>query len=140
MADVPDAAIGGAPGRAEEAARASEARRAAIFEASLDAIITIDQAGTVLEFNPAAERCFGIARDDALGQWLLKLIIPERFHEVYERAFESYAQTGTGDAAAASASTSRYDMAGFTITTSAPSSTSSSTSRRPSRRLPGSSW
>lgn len=82
---------------AEQALRASELQHRAIADTALDCFIGMDRAGRILAFNPAAERCFGIARDDALGQWLLKLIIPERFHEVYERAFESYAQTGTGD-------------------------------------------
>lgn len=41
--------------RAEEAVHASEARKAAILESALDAIITIDHEGRIVEFNPAAE-------------------------------------------------------------------------------------
>ena len=37
----------------------SEARKAAILQTALDAIITIDHEGHVIEFNPAAERTFG---------------------------------------------------------------------------------
>jgi len=52
---------------AEEARQGSEARRAAILATALDAIITIDHEGRVVEFNPAAEQMFGYARDDVLG-------------------------------------------------------------------------
>jgi PAS domain S-box-containing protein len=45
--------------RAAEALRASEARKAAVLETALDAIITIDHEGKIVEFNPAAEKTFG---------------------------------------------------------------------------------
>ena len=49
---------------------------AAVLRASLDAIISIDADGTVLEFNPAAERMFGYTRDQALGAEMAELIVP----------------------------------------------------------------
>jgi PAS domain S-box-containing protein len=45
-------------------------------EAAFDAIITIDAEGRVLQFNRAAERMFGYARDEAIGCALADLIIP----------------------------------------------------------------
>jgi PAS domain-containing protein len=44
---------------ANEKVRKSEARKAAILEASLEAVITIDHQGQVVEFNSAAETLFG---------------------------------------------------------------------------------
>src|SRR5262249_45820313 len=44
--------------RVEQAICESEARKAAVLEAAVDAIITIDRAGKILEFNPAAEAIF----------------------------------------------------------------------------------
>ena len=45
----------------------SEARKAAILNSALDCIITIDHAGRITEFNPAAERTLGCyRRDDVL--------------------------------------------------------------------------
>ncbi len=48
---------------AEEALAASEALKRGVFESALDAVITIDTAGRVLEFNPAAERTFTLEAD-----------------------------------------------------------------------------
>jgi PAS domain S-box-containing protein len=61
---------------AEEALRASEARKGAILEAALDCIITMDHTGRVTDFNPAAERVFGYRREQAIGRSLAELIIP----------------------------------------------------------------
>jgi PAS domain S-box-containing protein len=49
---------------------------ATVLRASLDAIVSIDAYGRVLEFNPAAERMFGYAREDVLGADMAELIIP----------------------------------------------------------------
>ena len=62
--------------RAEEGLRLSEARKAAILEAALDCIITVDHEERILEFNPAAERIFGYARAEVMGRELSELIIP----------------------------------------------------------------
>ena len=62
--------------RSDGAVRRSEARKAAILESALDAIITIDHDGNVIEFNPAAERTFGYAREAVVGRELAELIIP----------------------------------------------------------------
>ncbi len=53
----------------QSAARsASEALSAAIIAAARDCIITFDEDGRVVEFNPAAEETFGRKRADVLGQ------------------------------------------------------------------------
>jgi DNA-binding NtrC family response regulator len=48
---------------AEETLHDSEARKAAIFDAALDSIISINHAGEIIEFNPQAERTFLYNRD-----------------------------------------------------------------------------
>lgn len=68
----------------------SEARKAAILEASLDAVITIDEEGGVVELNSAAELLFGCRRSDALGSPFLVLIIPPRLREQALARFAAY--------------------------------------------------
>jgi len=55
---------------AEAAQRESQARKSAMLESALDAIVTIDQEGTIFEWNPAAEKMFGYRRAAVLGKEL----------------------------------------------------------------------
>ena len=45
--------------QAETDARNSEARSDAILDVALDCVILMDEAGRIVQFNPAAERTFG---------------------------------------------------------------------------------
>jgi PAS domain S-box-containing protein len=65
--------------RAERALVASEARTAAILQAALDAVITLDHEGRVVDFNPAAEETFGWTSGEATGRDFLELAVPPRF-------------------------------------------------------------
>jgi PAS domain S-box-containing protein len=47
-----------------------------VVEAALDAVVTIDATGRIVQFNAAAEQMFGYAREDAIGQPLAPLLIP----------------------------------------------------------------
>ncbi|HLF68382.1 MAG TPA: EAL domain-containing protein [Gaiellaceae bacterium] len=58
----------------------------AILDASLDAVITIDHRGHVLEFNRAAEETFGYRREDVRGRELAELIVPPSMREAHRRA------------------------------------------------------
>ena len=71
-------------------------RNAAILEAALDAVITMDHEGKVVEFNSAAERIFGYRREDAAGRNLADLIIPERLRAEHWRGLARYLATGEG--------------------------------------------
>ncbi len=69
---------------------------AAVLRSSLDAIISIDGHGTVLEFNPAAERMFGYARADALGREMAELIVPPAAREAHRRGLTRMLDGGHG--------------------------------------------
>ncbi|KFX69011.1 histidine kinase [Pseudomonas taeanensis MS-3] len=81
---------------AEQALRNSEMQYRAITNTALDCFIGMDERGRVLAFNPAAEQCFGMTREEVLGRLFLELFIPERFRVSYERGIEHYLETGQG--------------------------------------------
>ena len=82
--------------RAERALEMNEARKAAILATALDAIITIDHEGKVVEWNPAAERTFGYTRRDVLGWPLAELIVPPSLREAHHRGMARYLEIGDG--------------------------------------------
>ncbi len=82
--------------RAELAIRRSEARKGSVLEAALDAIITMDHHGKIVEFNPAAERIFGFSRTDAVGHEMASLIIPEPLREAHRKGLAHFLATGEG--------------------------------------------
>ena len=82
--------------RATEAMLRSEAMKSAVLRSSLDAIITIDRRGLILEFNPAAESTFGYTRDEVMGKPMAELIIPPSLREKHERDLAHYLAAGTG--------------------------------------------
>ena len=79
--------------RAEEAARRLEQITAATVATALDAIITVDHQGNVLEFNPAAEACFRYSRSQIVGKPLVELLIPPRLRSRHREGFERYIST-----------------------------------------------
>jgi PAS domain S-box-containing protein len=56
-----------------------------MIEASVDCVITIDADSKILEFNAAAERTFGYAREDVIGKPLTETIIPPALREAHRR-------------------------------------------------------
>ena len=85
--------------RTEEKAavlRESEARKSAVLEVALDCIVTADGQGRILEFNPAAERTFGYARAEVLGQTIAETIIPSSLRAAHVRGLEHYRAAGEG--------------------------------------------
>jgi PAS domain S-box-containing protein len=77
-----------------EAVHGREERHAAILEAALDCIITIDDRGRVLEFNPAAEETFGYSAEDVVGREMAELIIPPSIAGDHRRGLARYLETG----------------------------------------------
>jgi PAS domain S-box-containing protein len=67
-------------------AQESVVQLAAIVEASDDAITRTAHDGTVMTWNPAAERLFGYPADEIVGKPLAVLVPPTRLHELTEVA------------------------------------------------------
>ncbi len=68
----------------------------AMAAASLDALITIDGEGLILEFGPAAERIFGYRRAEVLGRPIHEIVIPERLRQAHQDGMRRYHATGMG--------------------------------------------
>ncbi|MDC0611406.1 ammonium transporter [Vibrio sp.] len=57
--------------------QSSEQRKSAILDSSMDCIVTIDEMGTILEFNPSAERAFDWARTLIQGKSFIEYLVPK---------------------------------------------------------------
>ncbi|MBK1722714.1 PAS domain-containing sensor histidine kinase [Thiocystis violacea] len=68
--------------------RESEALKAAMMEASLDAIVTLDHRGRVIEYNPAAERLFGVGRPFAIGAIFTERFLPDVTRAAFKRLLD----------------------------------------------------
>ena len=75
-------------------ARALEARTRVIVETALDCIITMDAAGRIVEFNPAAEAAFGYTRAEVVGQPLADCIIPPSLRAAHAAGLTRYLHDG----------------------------------------------
>jgi PAS domain S-box-containing protein len=82
--------------QAEEALRQSEATTRVIVESAIDCIISIDAEGRITEFNPAAVKTFGYAREAVIGQDLAEKIIPPSSRESHRQGLLRYRATGEG--------------------------------------------
>jgi PAS domain S-box-containing protein len=78
---------------AEQGLWESQARFAGIIESAMDAIISIDETQRVVLFNSAAERMFGCAAAEALGEPLDRLI-PARLRAAHRAHVEAFGATG----------------------------------------------
>ncbi|HEX3919547.1 MAG TPA: PAS domain S-box protein [Caulobacteraceae bacterium] len=84
---------------ASSALSGAEARYRAIVDTAVDAILVVDAGGVVMSFNPAAERLFGYAAQDAIGA-SVRTLIPETDlhadHDCLARFVQTGARAGAG--------------------------------------------
>jgi PAS domain S-box-containing protein len=80
--------------RAHEAVRTSEARIRAVLESALDAVVTMDHEGQVVEFNRAAEQLFGYPEEVAIGKEMAALVIPPGLRDSHRNGLRRYLETG----------------------------------------------
>lgn len=79
---------------AEVALRNNDEKLRAVVEGALDAILTIDESGHLVEFNPAAERIFGYSKNQVIGRPLSEVIIPPAYRNSHNKAHQQFVMTG----------------------------------------------
>lgn len=83
---------------AETALRAREAEIRSVVENANDAYISLDEAGTVTDWNRQAEETFGWTRSEALGRKLEELIIPDEYRQRHRQGMDRFLSTGIASA------------------------------------------
>ena len=74
----------------------SESRTRSILNASLDAIITIDEDDLVTCWSQQAEEMFGWTAEEVEGKGLAELIVPEKYRQQHLDGIKAYIHTGEG--------------------------------------------
>src|SRR6185295_8371384 len=74
-------------------ARAREAQLQAILDTAVEAILTIDERGTVQSFNLAAVRMFGYQPAEVLGR-NVNMLMPPPFRAEHDGYLSAYLATG----------------------------------------------
>lgn len=75
--ELKDAGMRAEHARSQRAIREIDERNRAIITTAADGILTFDAQGTIDAFNPAAERMFGFAESEVVGQNLASLFAPK---------------------------------------------------------------
>lgn len=65
-----------------------------MLESAVDAIITIDDVGTITTVNPAAARLFDYAAEDFLGR-NVHFLMPEPYHSAHDGYLANYRRSGS---------------------------------------------
>jgi two-component system CheB/CheR fusion protein len=79
--------------RAERLRKESEDRLRTMVDTTEDAIITIDENGSINSVNAAAERMFGYSANEMIGQ-NVKMLMPAPYHDEHDGYLERYRRTG----------------------------------------------
>ncbi|CAK0781902.1 Diguanylate cyclase [Gammaproteobacteria bacterium] len=82
--------------QAEMDLRTSEARFHNMAKSAQDAIIEMDSQGRIAFWNRSAERIFGFSMEQAQGQVLHDMIVPERFRGAFAANFPQFLTCGEG--------------------------------------------
>lgn len=74
----------------------SENLKSGIVASAPVCVISVDRDGNIREFNPEAERCFGLARSEVMGHPMLDIIVPPRLREAHAQGFRRFVATNEG--------------------------------------------
>jgi PAS domain S-box-containing protein len=77
---------------AQEALRSSEARFSGILDIAQDAIISVDETQRIMLYNQGAEKIFGYASHEVIGQ-SLDLLLPKNTRGLHREHIEAFAKS-----------------------------------------------
>ncbi|WP_158521762.1 hybrid sensor histidine kinase/response regulator [Thioclava marina] len=84
---------------ATQRATENEARLDTMLRASLDAVLMIDDFGTIVDLNGSAEKIFARPREELLGSSMPDTLVPHRFRALFESYLEKFRTTGVSSIA-----------------------------------------
>ena len=82
--------------KTELALKQSEEINRLIMSSSLDAIVCMDQQGSIIFWNPQAEKVFGWEKEEVIGRQLAETIIPVQHRQRHKDGLAKYLATGEG--------------------------------------------
>ncbi|MFT5347725.1 MAG: two-component system sensor kinase FixL [Bacteroidia bacterium] len=74
----------------------SETKLRLIIDTALDAVVTMDAAGNITEWNKNAEHIFGYTHDEVIGKRMRELIMPQRYREAHTKGMKHFLAGGKG--------------------------------------------
>ncbi|MGB5252310.1 MAG: ATP-binding protein [Sedimenticolaceae bacterium] len=63
----------------------TEKLRVAIMDASLDSVITVNERGGIIDFNPTAQKTFDYSHEEAVGRSFNDLVVAPKWRETFDR-------------------------------------------------------
>ncbi len=90
------AALCGQIVRAQRTLLSRERYRSSIIDTALDAVVSIDQRGRIVDWNAQAEKTFGWTRAEVVGEELASRIIPPEYRTAHRQGLVRYLKTGMG--------------------------------------------
>lgn len=82
--------------RAQQVREESELKFKTITSSALDAIVMVDNDGRITYWNKAAEKTFGYTAEEIMNQEIVKILLPEKYHDEFLKRFPDFQQGGGG--------------------------------------------
>ncbi|MDG6102065.1 PAS domain S-box protein [Dactylosporangium aurantiacum] len=79
---------------ATQAVRFGAERMERILDSCVEAFVAMDEGGMITGWNAAAEKVFGLSKEEAIGRRLADTIVPPRFREAHHLGIGRFLTTG----------------------------------------------
>ncbi len=79
-----------------QAVYASDARQRAMFESSLDGMLTVNSDGCIVAVNPAIQTMFGRSETEVVGKPLHDFMVPKGMRRDHQEGMQRFARDGDG--------------------------------------------